>query len=311
MSKKWIVGTALTASAVTAVLFTAGVTGGIAQAAAPAAATSSAPKATTPKTSSAKKSTTASGAKAAAASAAATKRLAGAAANVISPEIVDVLATNATSGAAGTGIVLTSSGEVLTNYHVITGATQITATDIATGRTYPATVVGYDATDDVAVLQLAGAYDLPTADLDTTEPSVGTTVVAVGNAEGAGGAPKWVSGTVTNDNREVVATNEAGQVRRSRLSGMLQDTAGIVPGYSGGPLVNTAGEVVGIDTSGSFTSLNKPATAAYAIPIAKALSIVEPDRGGRRATYDDHAQHRDQRRHHRDGEQRHQGPGAG
>ncbi|HEX3829294.1 MAG TPA: trypsin-like peptidase domain-containing protein [Sporichthyaceae bacterium] len=274
MSKKWIVGTALTASAVTAVLFTAGVTGGTAQAAAPAAATNTAPRTTTPKASSAKKSTaTASGAKASAVSAAATKRLAGAAANVISPEIVDVLATNATSGAAGTGIVLTSTGEVLTNYHVITGATQITATDIGTGRTYPATVVGYDAADDVAVLQLTRAYDLPTADLDTAEPSVGTTVVAVGNAEGEGGTPKWVSGTVTNDDRAVVATNEQGKSAES-LTGMLQDTAGIVPGYSGGPLVNTAGEVVGIDTSGSFTSLTKPATAAYAIPIAKALSIV-------------------------------------
>jgi len=273
MSKKWIVGTALTASAVTAVLFTAGVTGGTAQAAAPAAATNSAPRATTPKASSAKKST-ATGSKASAVSAAATKRLAAAAANVVSPEIVDVLATSATSGAAGTGIVLTSTGEVLTNYHVITGATQITATDISTGRTYPATVVGYDAAADVAVLQLTGAHGLPTADLDTAEPSVGTTVVAVGNAEGEGGAPKWVSGTVTNDNRVVVATNEQGKSPES-LTGMLQDTAGIVPGYSGGPLVNTAGDVVGIDTSGSFTSLNKPATAAYAIPIAKALSIVD------------------------------------
>jgi S1-C subfamily serine protease len=275
MSKKWIVGTALTASAVTAILFTAGVTGGTAQAAAPAAATNSAPKTTTSKASSAKKATAGatSGSKASAVSAAATKRMAAAAANVISPEIVDVLATNSTSGAAGTGIVLTSTGEVLTNYHVITGATQITATDIGTGRTYPATVVGYDAADDVAVLQLSGAYGLPTAQLDAAEPGVGQSVVAVGNAEGLGGAPAWVSGTVTDDDRAVVATNDAGRSPES-LSGMLQTTTPIVPGYSGGPLVNPAGEVVGMDTSGSFTSMSKPATAAYAIPIAKALSIV-------------------------------------
>jgi S1-C subfamily serine protease len=279
MSKKWIIGTALTASAVGAVLFATCVTGGIALAAAPADSTPATPRVTTtPQAGSAKKSTgtavTAAGSKASTLSAAATQRLAAAAANVISPEIVDVLATNTTSGAAGTGIVLTSTGEVLTNYHVITGATRITATDISTGQTYPATVVGYDAADDVAVLQLTGASGLPTARLDTAEPSVGTTVVAVGNAEGAGGTPKWVSGTITDDDRAVVATNDQGKSPES-LTGMLQDTDGIVPGYSGGPLVNSAGAVVGMDTSGSFTSLTKPATAAYAIPIAKALSIAD------------------------------------
>jgi S1-C subfamily serine protease len=284
MSKKWIVGTAFSATAVTAVLFAAGVTGGTALADAPANSTTHTPKVTTArKASSAKKSSASSRSKTSALSAAATKKIAAAAANTVSPEIVDVLATTATSGAAGTGIVLTSTGEVLTNYHVITGATQITATDISTGQTYPATLVGYDAAADVAVLQLSGASGLPTAQLDTAEPAVGQTVVAVGNAEGAGGAPKWVSGAVTSDDRSVVATNDSGKSPES-LTGMLQDTAGIVPGYSGGPLVNSAGEVVGMNTSGSFTSLSKPATAAYAIPIAKALGIANEIVAGQGST---------------------------
>jgi S1-C subfamily serine protease len=261
MSQKWVVGTALTATA---------------RAAAPG--TAKAPATAAPSTGSAKRSTstavspTAERAATPKVSATGTRRTATTAANRVAPDIVDILATDSTTGAAGTGIVLTSTGEVLTNYHVITGATRITATDIGTGLTYPAKVVGYDLADDVAVLQLVGASGLPTAQLATTAPSVGETVIAVGNADGAGGAPKWAAGTVSSENRSVVATNEAGKSPES-LTGMLQTTTPIVPGYSGGPLVNSAGQVVGMDTSGEFTSMSKPATAAFAIPIGSALSI--------------------------------------
>ena len=88
-----------------------------------------------------------------------------------------------TAEAAGTGVVLTSVGEVLTNNHVIDGATKITATDVAAGRSYAATVVGTDPTDDVAVLRLSGASGLATARLATdAKVAVGDAVTAVGNA---------------------------------------------------------------------------------------------------------------------------------
>ena len=86
---------------------------------------------------------------------------------------------------AGTGIVLSPDGEVLTNDHVVEGATQITATDSGTGRTYPATVVGYDRKHDIAVLQLQGASGLPTAPLgNSSQVRVGEPVLAIGNAGG-------------------------------------------------------------------------------------------------------------------------------
>ena len=89
--------------------------------------------------------------------------------------------------AKGTGIVLTSNGEILTNNHVINGATSVSVTDIGNGKTYKATVVGYDESKDVAVLQLTGASGLTVANLgDSSTVGVGNSVVALGNAEGAG-----------------------------------------------------------------------------------------------------------------------------
>src|SRR5579862_7599573 len=103
----------------------------------------------------------------------------------VDPGIVDVTSTLGyqQATAKGTGIVLTSNGEVLTNNHVINGATSISVTDIGNGKTYKATVVGYDASQDIAVLQLAGASGLTTASTgDSSAVSVGDSVVALGNA---------------------------------------------------------------------------------------------------------------------------------
>ena len=92
--------------------------------------------------------------------------------------------------AAGTGIVLTSSGVILTNNHVIDGATSISVTVVSTGATYTATVVGDDPTQDVAVLQLQNASGLKTAKLgDSNGVSVGEAVTGVGNAGGVGARP--------------------------------------------------------------------------------------------------------------------------
>jgi S1-C subfamily serine protease len=197
-----------------------------------------------------------------------------AAATAISPAIVDINVTLNDGEGAGSGIVLTPNGEILTNNHVISGATSITATDVGNGKTYKAVVVGYDRGNDVAVLQLHNASGLATAKISATAAKVGDAVVGVGNAEGAGGPPSWATGTVTALNRSITATSEDGSSPET-VSGLVQSTTPIQPGDSGGPLVNSAGEVVGMDTAGEFSTLRSTASAAYAVPIAKALSIAD------------------------------------
>jgi S1-C subfamily serine protease len=194
------------------------------------------------------------------------------AATAISPAIVDINVTLNDGEGAGTGIVLTPNGEILTNNHVIAGATSITATDVGNGKTYKAVVVGYDRANDVAVLQLQDASGLATAKIAAAAAKVGDAVVGVGNAEGLGGTPSWAAGTVTALNRSITATSEDGSSPET-VGGLLQSSTPIQPGDSGGPLVNAAGEVVGMDTAGEFSSQYSAASAAYAVPITKALSI--------------------------------------
>jgi S1-C subfamily serine protease len=182
----------------------------------------------------------------------------------VSPGLVDVVSTlgyqNAT--AAGTGMVLTSTGEVLTNNHVINGATSISVTDIGNGKTYKATVVGYDKSKDIAVLQLQNASGLQTVNLgDSSTVTVGQNVVAIGNAEGKGGTPSVVTGSVTALNQAITASDE-GSSDSEQLSGLIETNAPIQPGDSGGPLVNSAGQVVGIDTAASSSSQMTSAQAA-------------------------------------------------
>ena len=174
--------------------------------------------------------------------------------------------------AAGTGVVLTSNGEILTNNHVVNGATKVTVTVVSTGQSYAAKVVGTDATDDVAVLQLSGASGLSTAKLSSDAVSVGDAVTAVGNAGGTGGTPSAATGTVTALDQSITASDEGGS-DPEQLTGMIQVDADIQAGDSGGPLYDSAGEVVGIDTAAS--SGQSGATVGFAIPIAKAVSIAD------------------------------------
>ena len=174
-------------------------------------------------------------------------------ANRIDPGLVDVTSTLGfqQATAKGTGIVLTSNGEILTNNHVINGATSVSVTDIGNGKTYKATVVGYDETKDVAVLQLTGASGLTTANLgDSSTVGVGNAVVALGNAEGLDGTPSVATGTVTALNQSITATDESSGTSE-QLTGLIETNAGIQPGDSGGPLVNSHGQVVGMDTAAS------------------------------------------------------------
>jgi S1-C subfamily serine protease len=188
--------------------------------------------------------------------------------------VVDVVATvdYGQAVAAGTGIVLTPTGEVLTNNHVIDGATSISVTDVGNGRTYGATVVGYDVSDDIAVLQLSGASGLATANLASTV-TVGEPVTAIGNAGGTGGTPSVSTGTVTAVGASITAGDEFTGTAE-HLSGLIQTSATLEAGDSGGPLVNAAGQVVGIDTAGSTGfQLQSGGSQGYAIPITTAVSI--------------------------------------
>ena len=183
----------------------------------------------------------------------------------VSPGLVDVVSTlgDENGQAAGTGMVLTSNGEVLTNNHVIDGATSISVTDIGNGHTYKATVVGYDKTKDIAVLQLQNASGLQTVTFgDSSTVTVGQQVVAIGNAEGKGGQPSVVTGSVTALNQSITASDEGSASNSEQLSGLIQTNAPIQPGDSGGPLVNSAGQVIGIDTAASTSSATPTAQAA-------------------------------------------------
>jgi S1-C subfamily serine protease len=194
------------------------------------------------------------------------------------PGLVDVVSTLGYQQAesAGTGLVLTSSGEVLTNNHVIEGATAIAVTDVGNGRSYQAKVVGYDQTKDIAVLQLQGASGLTTVNLgNSATAGVGQQVVALGNAGGKGGTPSVATGRITGLNASITASDESAGTSE-QLTGLIGHNAPIQPGDSGGPLVNTAGQVIGIDTAASsgfqFQSAQTQ-TQAFAIPINEAVSL--------------------------------------
>jgi S1-C subfamily serine protease len=171
--------------------------------------------------------------------------------------------------AAGTGMVLTADGEILTNNHVVEGATSTTVTVLSTGETYQATVIGTDPTDDVAVLQLTDASGLGTVQIDTGTVAVGDGVTAVGNAGGRTNSTSAAAGTVTALDQSITATDESGQ-DAEQLTGLIEIAADVQAGDSGGPLYDAQGEVTGMDTAASSTG-----GQAYAIPIATALSIAD------------------------------------
>src|ERR1700758_5414432 len=217
-------------------------------------------------------------------------------ASKVDPSLVDVTSTLGyqSATAKGTGIVLSSNGLVLTNNHVINGATSVKVTDIGNGQTYKATVVGYDESQDIAVLQLSGASGLTTAATgDSSTVQVGDKVVALGNAGGVGGTPSVAAGSVTALNQSITASDE-GSGTSEQLSGLIETNADIQAGDSGGPLVNSHGQVIGVDTAassgysfggngfggngfgGNGSSSNSgqaSTTQGYTIPINTALSI--------------------------------------
>lgn len=196
------------------------------------------------------------------------------------PGVVNIETEQSLDGtrAAGTGIVLSASGDVLTNNHVIQGATRIRGTDTDNRRAYRARVVGYDRTGDIAVIRLDGAARLKVAAFASAAGlAVGEPVTAVGNAGGKGGTPSVVTGRVTALEQSVTARDDSNGTAE-RLTGLIETNAPIKPGDSGGPLLNTAGKVVGINTAASAGfavdgSKRKRNHRGYAIPSDRALAV--------------------------------------
>lgn len=202
----------------------------------------------------------------------------------VDPGLVDVNSTLSYqhAGSAGTGIVLTANGEVLTNNHVINGATSVTVTDIGNGRTYQATVLGYSKSSDIALLQLKGASGLTTAPLgDSATAIVGQKIVTLGNALGKGGAPSAETGQITELGASVTAA-DSGSGTTEHLTGLIAHDANIQPGDSGGPLVSMTGQVIGVDTAASagLNQAGQTQTQAVAIPINEALAIARQIESG-------------------------------
>jgi S1-C subfamily serine protease len=202
----------------------------------------------------------------------------------VDPAIVDIdtVLTDGfgrTGAAAGTGMVVTSSGEVLTNNHVIEGATQIHVTVSGRSNTYTAHVVGVDPKGDVALLQIEGASDLSTVTFaDSTTLHVGDEVVALGNALGRGGTPQVTEGAITALSQSIQVSDGRGGTED--LEGLIQIDASIQPGESGGPLVNRAGQVIGMITAGQRSQFSSSSSVGFAITSNAALHVVNEIRAG-------------------------------
>ncbi len=171
--------------------------------------------------------------------------------------------------AAGTGMILTSNGEVVTNHHVVEGATQVRVTVMSTGTTYAATVIGTDAKDDVAVLQLQDASGLQTVTTDSDGISVGDAVTAVGDAGGDTSTFTAANGKVTATDQHITTSSEPGHPGE-KLRGLIEISSDVISGDSGGATYDSQGEVVGMTTAASSGSRD---VVGYAIPIAKVVSI--------------------------------------
>lgn len=198
------------------------------------------------------------------------------------PTIVAIVSDTVTATTAGTGIVLTGDGLVVTNHHVIDGARHVSARSFDSGASYDVEILGYDSSKDVAVLQLGGATSMATAALgDPADVRLGDPVTAIGNAEGDGEAVA-ARGTVIGLDQALTARSST-DGSRNRLEGMIEVNAAVRPGDSGGPLVDETGAVIGINTAGNAEpdpTEHMGPPRSYAIPIDVAMGVVDQVRSG-------------------------------
>jgi S1-C subfamily serine protease len=197
----------------------------------------------------------------------------------VGPTIVDIDTKMGYQSAvgAGTGIAIGPS-TVLTNNHVIAGATDLTVRSIGTGQTFPGTVIGFDRSHDIAVVQLGGGGLQPANIGNSDTVTVGEPIVSLGNAGGAGGTPSAVDGRVVALNKTVSAS-DALTGSTETLNGLIQVNAGIRPGDSGGPTVNEANQVIGLNTAAS-DNYHLGGGQGFVIPINQAMGIAGQIQGG-------------------------------
>ena len=205
----------------------------------------------------------------------------------VEPGVVDIDAAIEYSGGTsseGTGMVISADGLVLTNNHVIDGSKSFRVTLTSNGKVYQATVLGYDSTHDVALLQLNGAARLkPVLIGNSAQVTLGTPVLALGNAEGQGGTPAMAEGIINSLDKTISPTDESTGTTET-LHDMLQTNADIVSGDSGGPLANSAGQVIGMDTANASSSRGPSSVLGFAIPIDAALSVARQIAAGQAST---------------------------
>jgi len=187
---------------------------------------------------------------------------------------------------AGTGMVLTSSGLVLTNNHVVANTSALTGQLAGRGPIYRAVVIGVDPTQDVAVIQLEGATGLPVTPFDLSGAlAVGDAVTGRGNAGGLDGAPIAASGTVTSLDETIFVEDEDATIVET-LDGVVCFNAPIRPGDSGGPLLEASGRVIGMDTAGALSNATgASANWGCAIPITRAMTIAQEIESGTASPY--------------------------
>ena len=199
----------------------------------------------------------------------------------VDPAIVDINTVVGSGQAAGTGEIVTSNGEIVTNNHVVDRSTSIQVTIAGRSQTYTAHVIGVDPSADIALIQIDGSVSgLPTVSFaSSSSVKIGDPIVALGNALGQGGTPDVSQGSITALDQTITASE--GGSKSEQLTGMLQSDATIYPGDSGGPLVNSSGRVIGMITAGDVQGFRSSAsTVNYAIPSDTILSVINQIRAG-------------------------------
>ncbi|WUW22713.1 trypsin-like peptidase domain-containing protein [Streptomyces sp. NBC_01463] len=227
-------------------------------------------------------------------------------ASALSPTIVEIGATSNAGESTGSGVVITSDGEIVTNNHVVAGATSVKVT-LSTGRTYTADIVGTDADKDLALIKLQGASGLKTATLgDSSKVAVGDQVVAIGSPEGLTGTV--TSGIVSALDRDVTVAKDgdsgsgsgsgSGQGQGQGQGGgqqwpfefggqqfngetgdstttykAIQTDASLNPGNSGGALINMDGEIIGINSAMYSASSSSGSTGSSAGSVGLGFAI--------------------------------------
>jgi putative serine protease PepD len=194
----------------------------------------------------------------------------------VGPAVVNIStrldALDGGGSAAGTGMIVSRGGEIVTNNHVVQGADTVRVAIPGQG-THPAVLVGADPSADIAVLRVAGLAGLPTVRFgDSSHVAVGDQVVAIGNALGLGGRPTVTQGIISATGRAITAADQTG-ANQERLHGLLQTDAPIAPGNTGGPLVSAGGTVIGMDTAAASAGTGG-ASLGFAIPAGTIRAVI-------------------------------------